>query len=395
MIANTHVHLPPNFSAFNTAEDAVRTAAAEGVRVLGVSNFHDHRIYLRFETAARAHDIVPLFGLEYITVDDALLRAGTKVNDPGNPGRVYLCGKGASPFRPPTARAARLMAKARAADEERMRVMVPLLRTCFSDAGLQTGLTDENIAEDVAERAEVPRDWVVLQERHVALAFQEALFLAVEPGRRPSILAGVFGAPSAVDVDDPAAVQGEIRARLMKSGRPAFVADSPVSLEEAYRLVLEMDGIPCYPTLADGASPVCPWEASPKTLAQRVLARGIHAAELIPIRNQPGVVDTYVAAFRSAGIIVTAGTEHNTGQRIPMEPLCADGSRPSDAARGIFWEGTCVIAAHQHLRAQGKPGFVDAEGRPSAAFADAEARIRWFADLGAELIGTAIAPVAR
>ena len=395
MIANAHVHLPPNFSAFDTAEDAVRTAAAEGVRVMGVSNFHDHRIYLRFEAAARAHGIVPLFGLEYITVDDALLRAGTRVNDPGNPGRVYLCGKGASPLQPPTATAARLMAKARAADEERMRVMVPRLRACFSDAGLQTGLTDENIAEDVAERAEVPRDWVVLQERHVAQAFQEALFLAVAPDRRPSILARAFGGPSAVDVDDQAAVQGEIRARLMKSGRPAFVPESPVSLEEAYRLVLELDGIPCYPTLADGARPVCPWEAPPEDLARRVLARGIHAAELIPIRNQPDVVDAYVTAFRSAGIIVTAGTEHNTGQRIPMEPLCADGSRPSDTARDVFWEGTCVIAAHQHLRAEGRPGFVDDTGRPNAAFVDAEARIRWFADLGAELISTAAGSVAR
>ncbi|MCJ7710839.1 MAG: hypothetical protein MUQ32_08405, partial [Chloroflexi bacterium] len=233
MIANAHVHLPPNFSAFDTAEDAVRTAAVEGVRVMGVSNFHDHRIYLRFEAAARARGIVPLFGLEYITVDDALLRAGTKVNDPGNPGRVYLCGKGASPFRPPTATAARLMAKARAADEERMRVMVPRLRACFADAGLQTGLTDQSIAEDVAERAEVPRDWVVLQERHVAQAFQEALFLSIAPGHRQAILASAFGGPSAVAVDDQAAVQGEIRARLMKSGRPAFVPESPVSLEEA------------------------------------------------------------------------------------------------------------------------------------------------------------------
>ena len=40
-IVNTHVHLPPNFSAFETVEDAVGTAAAEGVRVLGASNFHD------------------------------------------------------------------------------------------------------------------------------------------------------------------------------------------------------------------------------------------------------------------------------------------------------------------------------------------------------------------
>ena len=37
-IVNTHVHLPPNFSAFDTAEDAVRLAAAEGVAALGTAN---------------------------------------------------------------------------------------------------------------------------------------------------------------------------------------------------------------------------------------------------------------------------------------------------------------------------------------------------------------------
>ena len=44
-IVNTHVHLAPNFSAFETAEVAVRAAASEGVRVMGASNFHDTRVY--------------------------------------------------------------------------------------------------------------------------------------------------------------------------------------------------------------------------------------------------------------------------------------------------------------------------------------------------------------
>ena len=108
-------------------------------------------------------------------------------------------------------------------------------------------------------------------------------------------------------------------------------------------------------------------------LAERVLARGIHAAELIPIRNQPAVVDAYVAAFREAGIVVTAGTEHNTPARIPLEPRCADGSLPSAAALEAFREGTCVVAAHQHLRASGRPGYVDAEGRLNPGFPDGAA----------------------
>jgi hypothetical protein len=385
-VLNAHVHLPPNFSAFETVEDAVLTAAAEGIGVMGVSNFHDQRVYTPFRDLAFAAGIVPLYGIEAITVDPALQAAGTRVNDPGNPGRIYLCGKGVDPFAPVTQTARRLMARARTADVDRIRTMVPLMRACFASAGLDTPLTDETIAQEVAERADVPADWVVLQERHVAEAFQVALFLAVSPTRRPALLAGAFGGPTAVDVDDPVAVQHEIRSRLMKAGRPAFVPESPVPFDDGYRLVLERDGIPCYPILADGAAPICEWEDPPEALAARVQARGIHAAELIPIRNRPEVVDAYVSAFRSAGIVVTAGTEHNTSQRIPMEPRCVDGSLPSPAARDAFWEGACVIAAHQHLRSLDRPGFVDADGAPNAEFAHAEARIRWFAELGAERI---------
>jgi hypothetical protein len=362
---------------------------------MGVSNFHDHRIYADFRDLATAAGIVPLYGIEVLAVDDALQRSGIRVNDPANPGRVYLCGKGVDPFAPRSAPARRLGAKARAADVDRMRLMVPRLRACFAQAGLETALTAENIAEEVAERGGVPRDWVVLQERHLAQAFQEALFLAMSPDRRASLLARAFGRRSPVNIEDPVAVQREVRSSLMKAGRPAFVPESPVSFADAYRLILELGGIPSYPALVDGAVPVCQWEDPPDELAVRIHARGIHAAELIPLRNRPEVVNAYVAAFRSAGIIVTAGTEHNTAQRIPMEPRCVDGSLPSQSARDAFWEGACVIAAHQHLRSEGRMGFVADDGTPNADFADAESRIRWFASLGAGLIAAATETVTR
>ena len=394
-VLNTHVHLPPNFSAFTTVEDAIRSAVAEGIGVLGASNFHDQRIYARFREVASAAGIVALYGVEAITVDAGLAADGIRVNDQGNPGRIYVCGKGIDPFATPSDAARDLIARARVADVERMRSMVPLLRALFGAAGLDTPLTDVSIAEDVADRADVPRDWVVLQERHVAQAFQEVLFLATAPERRAALLAAAFGGPSPVDVDDPVAVQAEIRSRLMKAGRPAFVPESPVSFADAYLLILELGGIPCYPTLADGAVPVCPWEDPPAGLAARILERGFHAAELIPTRNRPEVVDEYVAAFRSSGIVVTAGTEHNTAARIPLEPRCVDGSLPSQAARDAFWEGTCVIAAHQHLRSEGRPGFVDANGTPTGDFPDADSRITWFAAFGAELIAARTAVAAR
>ncbi len=387
-IVNMHMHVPPNFSAFRTPEEVVAVAAREGARVVGASNFHDHRVYRRFADAARDAGILPMFGLEFITVLDELRTAGTLVNDPANPGRMYLCGKGVNPFKDPSPAALEIDAAARAANVERAQAMVALVRERFAGGGVATSLDDATIIEDVADRAGVPADWIVLQERHIAMAFQEVLFLLVPAERRAGRLARVFGAPTTVNIDDPIAVQGEIRSRLMKVGGPAFVAESTLSFGDAVRLVLEWDGIPAYPTLADGASPICAFEDPPEALAQRMLDLGLSMAELIPARNSPDVVDRYVRAFRSAGIVVAAGTEHNTLDQIPFDPACRGGTPLSAYARDSFLEGASVIVAHHHERSMGRSGFVEPDGKPGGG--DREARIHHFAALGSAIIDSGV-----
>ncbi|MCC2670179.1 MAG: hypothetical protein K0Q72_2650, partial [Armatimonadetes bacterium] len=98
---NAHIHLPPNFSAFDTVAQAVDLARDQGIGVLGASNYYDYTVYGEFSERARAAGIYPLFGLEVIALLDDLQEAGVKINDPGNPGKLYLCGKGLSRFSPP------------------------------------------------------------------------------------------------------------------------------------------------------------------------------------------------------------------------------------------------------------------------------------------------------
>ena len=76
---------------------------------MGISNFFDQQVYAAFRDQADAAGIVALYGLEFITLDDDLAAAGIRVNDPANPGRMYLCGKGIAPFKQksPTAAAHR------------------------------------------------------------------------------------------------------------------------------------------------------------------------------------------------------------------------------------------------------------------------------------------------
>ena len=390
---NTHLHVPPNFSAFTTVEDCVATAAAEGVKVVGTSNFHDYGVYDRFDATARQHGLKALFGLEFISVLDEELREGITINDPANPGRAYICGKGIPAPTAPSAGSQAFIDTAKVSNEARTTQMVDLVRGLFSAAGLELDVTYASIIEKVAARAEVPPEWVVLQERHVALGFQEALFEALPADQRTAFLEKLYGASPKAAADDAVATQGELRARLMKAGCPAFVDETAVPFEDAVGFIRGLGAIVVYPTVADGADPICGYEDPVEDLIERMGAHDIYGAELVTVRNTPECVDHYVKSWRDAGIFVTAGTEHNTLDRIPVEPTCLKGVPISEGSKAITWEGVCVVAAHQHLKQQGEVGYVDESGALNPGFPDAETRIRYFSELGAHLIHEATGTV--
>jgi hypothetical protein len=388
---NAHIHLPPNFSAFDSTQQAVSLAAGEGIGVLGASNYYDFSAYSTLADEAAGRGVFPLFGLEIICLIDELIQAGVKINDPGNPGKMYVCGKAITGFEAPAGRgmseqAQRLLQTIRDNDAARMAEITARLAAIFAGAGLDTGLTVEVIKDRVAARYSVARETVYLQERHVAQAFQEALFEAVAETDRAALLAKAYGTPPKAAPGDAGGVQNDIRSLLMKAGKAAFVPDTFVGFDHAYRLILALGGIPCYPVLADGATPICPYEADVDHLITDLKARGIYAAELIPIRNAPEVVSRYVRALRGAGLIVTGGTEHNTPDLLPLTPTCQGNVPLPDDVAAIFREGACVVAAHQYRTRRGEPGFVDAEGRPAAGYGSDDERIQAFAGLGAAVI---------
>ena len=384
--SNAHVHLPPNFSAFESVEQAVDLASSQDVRILGASNYYDFSIYARFTERSLARGIYPLFGLEVIALLDDMKRAGILINDPGNPGRMYLCGKGITRFDNPTAEARRLLDLIRRSDEKRMRRMVRLMAEVFAAGGVDSGLDENRIIDGIVARFGVDRAIVTLQERHVAQAFQEELFRILPPAERSRALSRIFGCPSKADPESSVKVQNEIRSNLMKVGKPAFVEESFVNFDQACRLILELGGIPCYPTLADGASPICAYEDPPEKLIEALQEKRIFCAELIPLRNDPRVLERYVMAFRRAGFVVTAGTEHNTLDLLPMEPACRAGSPVPEALKEIFREGAYVVVAHQFLTLHGSAGYVDSKGDLNAAFSDSEERIDYFRRVGAAVV---------
>ncbi len=385
-ITNSHIHLPPNFSAFDSVQEAVDLAASEKVVAVGCGNYYDYSVYLDLVTRAQAAGIFPLFGTEIITLDRDMQAQGIRANDPGNPGKVYICGKGITQFIELSDTAKALLGRIRSADTQRMKIMTEKMAAAFAAKGIDTGLTDGKIIARVAKRHQSDPDTIVLQERHLCQAFQEVLFERVPEPERLDQLTAVLGVTPKSAADHAVGLQNEIRTHLMKAGKPCFVPEDFISLTEAAELIHALGGMVCYPILADGANPACEFEADVDQLIATLKAQNIHMVEFIPLRNQAEVLSDMVPKLRQAGLVVVAGTEHNTLDKIAIEPSCVGGvSIPTDL-QDIFWEGTCVIAAHQYLASQGRCGFVDSEGQPNPSYASAAERIAAFKKLGAAVI---------
>jgi len=376
---NVHIHLPPNFSAFEDVEDALDQADSDGVRLLGASNYYDYRVYGGFVAGALQRGVYPLLGMEVMSWHDGLARDGIKANDPGNPGKFYVCGKGVVGVADPEPEARQTLARIREGDAKRSAEMAARIEDVLSRHGLPTGMDEPTAIKKVVARHGVEADWVVLQERHLAMAFQEALFEKYAPDERSAKLGNALGKP-VVFADSPLELQAELRSCLMKAGKPCYVEEAFVGTDEALALIRGLGGVPCYPVLADGASPVCGFEETPEGLVDSLKRLGIRTAEFIPVRNDPEVLATYVVALRQSGIVVGAGTEHNTLDRILLEPKCRGGRPIPAVCQAIFWEAACVFAGHQHRVLNGQPGFEHFE--PAS-----EEAVRLFAGEGARLIG--------
>jgi hypothetical protein len=59
-----------------------------------------------------------------------------------------------------------------------------------------------------------------------------------------------------------------------------------------------------------------------------------------------------------------------------------------EPVKEIFWEGACVVAAHEFLTANGHRGYVDEAGKLQAGFASSNARITAFAKIGSEVMAS-------
>jgi hypothetical protein len=362
---NAHIHTNESFSAFGSVSEAVWQAAREGLAVLGINDHYTVAGYEEFRRACEIAGIAPIFALEAVAMDRAAEASRLLLNDPDNPGRVYLCAKGVTRIPPDSSAAMQALSSMRAALERRNREMAAKVARVFQERLGADGPTWD------AVRALTPRGNAT--ERHVAWA--ALIRLRALAAERRASLSEIIGrccaaAPPAAAND--AALQIFVRSKLLKAGAPCYVPEYEeafVSPEELRQIFLAFGAIPTYPVLG---SPITSGERDIAALLDRLEGQGFYAIEVIPHRNTRERLAEIVSTARRRWWPVFNGTEHNTPERRSLlDPFALD-----PEFEPWFRQSAAVLLGHQALASRGEPGFVGEDGRPTIP--DARARFEHF-----------------
>jgi len=361
-LANGHIHSPWSFSAFETIDTAFGMAKKENISVLGINDFFVADGYDEFAEGCLKNNIFPLFNIEFIGLLKDEQKKGIRINDPNNPGRIYFSGKGLDyPFSPGWINSL-FLKRLIGESQVQMKEMITKLNSLISDAEPTLSMSYEGVKRRYARQ--------LVRERHLAKALWE---IARENFKSPEEQIGfiekISGKKYKSPVTNNASIENEIRSNLLKSGGPAFVEEKEGSFPELTKLkkiIIRAGGIPCYPVLLDDASGnYTEFEADPERLYHSLKKYGIGCIELIPGRNDFDRLKEFTLFFNKRDFTILFGTEHNTPDLIPLTVTARKGVPLDDQLNTIAWEGVCIVAAHQYLRAHGRQGYVLPNGTTS------------------------------
>jgi len=352
---NGHIHTPHSFSAFKTMEQPFTMAVQEKVAVLGINDFYTTDGYPEFAALALKHHIFPLFNIEFMALQAEEQRQGIRVNDPVNPGRTYLSGKG---LRFPVGMSESNHRKLATLQKESNRQTYNMVRK-LNDYLLRIG---SDLRFDAAGmQRKLARN--LLRERHIAMAIRIEIMekYSNEEEIRNCLVKIFNGKSPKSDSTQIAALENEIRNNLLKAGGPAYVPEDEkafLNLDEVTSLITDAGGIPCYPVLLDDAKGnFTDFEGDWEKMADLLIEKGIYMVELIPGRNDFGILKRFMDYFHQRGFVVGLGTEHNTPQLDPLLVTCRGGVPLDEKMRNINFRSAAVVAGHQYQIAHNKPGF--------------------------------------
>jgi len=343
---NAHLHTPYSFSAFDGVCQALDMAAAEGVKVVGINDFYSLDGYKEWSEECGKRHLFPLFNIEFISLNVEDQAAGVRVNDPNNPGRTYLSGKGLSYPVVLKGKEAEQLAAVKAESNAQVGRMCEKLNAHLDSIKAGFNLSFSQVEQELTRGS--------IRERHLAKALRLAIdSRIVADGEKLAFYEMLFGGKALKsDPTNAAAVENEIRGNLLKSGGAAFVAEDPkafLPMETVQRIIEAAGGIPTYPFLADDAKGnFTDFEEDLQKCADTLKKRGFRSCEFITTRNTTEVLEKYAGYLVDEGFTVTFGSEHNTPALEPIKLRTSNNADLSDKLKEINYMGACKVAAHQN-----------------------------------------------
>jgi predicted metal-dependent phosphoesterase TrpH len=357
---NGHVHTPYSFSSFSSIDQAFDMAVDEGVEILGINDFFVTDGYSEFEKTALEKKVFPLFNIEFIGLLEEEQKKGFRINDPNNPGRTYFSGKGLDHPVSFSENTRKLIDGVLNKSQEQVEEMIKKASALLHE---KTGLSIDfdQVKNNYARE--------LVRERHVAKAIRLVIYGSEDSdeGKKEAFKKIFEGKELKSDIDNIAAVENEIRSNLLKKGGKAFVEEDPeafLPIDRIIEIIIDGGGIPTYPLLLDDKNgSYTDYEGNKERLFEELIKRNIWSIELIPGRNTVEALTDYMKFFYEKGFIVTLGSEHNTPDLPPVKLKAGNGELTSEL-KEISFNGACLIAAHQYLRAKGEKGYLNSEGMP-------------------------------
>ncbi|WP_430817196.1 PHP domain-containing protein [Carboxylicivirga sp. RSCT41] len=356
---NNHLHTPFSFSAFSSVEEALDQAVEENVQVVGVNDFYTFEAYEQWSEGAFKRGLFPLFNVEFIGINQEDKKKGFLINDPSNPGRIYISGKSIAYPSILSAKDQKILDDIMALNNKRSEEMTSKLNDWFKEVGFGYELDFNDIKSNLTNGH--------VRERHLALAVR---LLAEKHYHYTERLLGfyliLFGNKCfESNLHSSTGMENEIRSALLKAGKPAYVEESQEAFADSSvikEIILKAGGVPTYPFLADAVKGYTVFERELHKVVVDLRRRNIYSVELIPTRNSIQVLKEYATYLRKNGFVVSFGTEHNSPGQQPIEVKAKGGVQLTDELKQINYEGACILAAHQYLFAKEGRGILDESG---------------------------------
>jgi len=348
---NLHIHTNESFSVFNSPTEAAWKGYAAGLEVLGINDHYTIAGHREFGEACRILGLKATFNIEAMAMSEGAKRNGERYNDPKNPGRTYLCGKGVVQDLEPGSSSGKILGEMRAAFRRRCEEMAEKVSALLKEVDPSLSLAFHDVLKLT------PHGNVT--ERHIAQALTKLVkHRFARPKDRKAFLTRLIGSFDQEDLSSGDRFQDLIRNRLLKAGGPAYVEEPPEafpSIQRIVQLFRDYGAIPSYPVLGN---PVTEKENDLDSLFDEMEGYGIYAVEVIPKRNMRKRLQEILSVAEKHGFPVFNGTEHNT--KTP-EPLLDRFSR-DPMFMPVFERGAFLVLGHQFLSRYVGRGYVNRSG---------------------------------